>query len=150
MRLERLRPPPPEEDPEPPEGGGGGGPGGGGTPDGGGGTGAAPEPQPFDPPERRGMLSMNSFLGRVKLQQIVSGWFTYNHYTWWWRRRRPAPAPVWRNWRRNVPPSPGWRRAGSTSARRPSGARRRGRGSAEERRRRGVVRSSLAPVAALT
>ena len=79
MRLERLRPPPPEEDPEPPGGGGGGGPGGGGTPDGGGGTGAAPEPQPFDPPERRGMLcsSMKSFLGRVKLQQIVSGWFTY-------------------------------------------------------------------------
>ena len=52
MRLERLRPPP-EEDPDPPGGGGGGGPGGGGTPDGGGGTGAAPEPHPFDPPEKR-------------------------------------------------------------------------------------------------
>lgn len=51
MRLERLSPLlPPEEDPLP-GGGGGGGPGGGGTPDGGGGTGAAPEPQPFDPPE---------------------------------------------------------------------------------------------------
>ena len=60
MRLDRLRPPPPEEPPG--GGGGGGGPGGGGTPDGGGGTGAAPEPQPFDPPMKREATIINSFI----------------------------------------------------------------------------------------